>query len=125
MSVIIAVLAVLAVIALVFPLVHVIGFSMYPTLKNGQLCLGRRVFRKSKCKVGGVYVFRPPYNSDEKYVVKRLVEAKDGKYYFLGDNPEDSFDSRYYGYVDCTNVIAYLGKRRSVNDGVQTDKSIS
>ena len=54
-------------------------------------------------------MYKPPYASgQEKFVIKRLADIKDGKYFFLGDNAIDSYDSRYYGYVDSKNVVAQL-----------------
>ena len=98
-----------------FPVVQICGYSMFPTLSDGEFYMSRRVFRKSKCKVGKIYVYRPPYESEEeKFVIKRLISIKDGKYYFLGDNSNDSYDSRYYGYVDSKNVVAQLITRKEV-----------
>lgn len=98
-----------------FPIVQICGYSMYPTLYDGEFHIGIRVFRKSKCKVGEIYVFRPPYDSEEqKFVIKRLTEVKDGKYYFLGDNPDESYDSRYYGFVDSRRVVARIILRKKV-----------
>ena len=96
-----------------FPVVQICGYSMFPTLNDQEIYLGRRIFNKSKCKVGNIYVYRPPYESEEeKFVIKRLADIKDGKYFFLGDNPNDSYDSRYYGYVDSKNVVAQLLTRK-------------
>lgn len=98
-----------------FPIVQICGYSMFPTLSDGEFYMSRRVFRKSKCKVGKIYVYRPPYESEEeKFVIKRLAYIKDGKYYFLGDNADDSYDSRYYGYVSSKNVVAQLLTRKEV-----------
>lgn len=98
-----------------FPVVKICGYSMFPTLTDGEFYLSIRVFNKSKCKVGGIYVFRPPYDSEEeKFVIKRLVEVRNGKYYFLGDNSSDSYDSRYYGFVNSENVVAKLITGREV-----------
>ena len=96
-----------------FPVVQICGYSMFPTLNDQEIYFGRRIFNKSKCKVGKIYVYRPPYESEEeKFVIKRLADIKDGKYFFLGDNPNDSYDSRYYGYVDSKNVVAQLLTRK-------------
>ena len=96
-----------------FPIVQICGYSMFPTLLDGEVFLSKRVFRKSKCKAGKIYVYRPPYDSnEERFVIKRLAFIQDGKYYFLGDNANDSYDSRYYGYVDSKNVVAQLLTRR-------------
>ena len=98
-----------------FPIVQICGYSMFPTLTDGEFYLGIRVLHKSKCEVGKIYVYKPPYASEqEKFVIKRLARIKDGKYYFLGDNEIDSYDSRYYGYVDSDNVVAQLITRKEV-----------
>lgn len=85
-----------------FPIVRVCGSSMYPTLKDGEIYIGRRVFRKSKCRTNEIYVFKPPYESrEEKFVIKRLISVEEGKcYFFTGDNANESYDSRSYGYVN-------------------------
>lgn len=92
-----------------FPVVRICGYSMFPTFMDGQYFVSRRVFRKSRCKVGEVYVLRSPCkDKDQKFVIKRLADIKDGKYYFLGDNSYDSYDSRYYGYVNSNLVVAHI-----------------
>ena len=71
-------------------------------------------------------MYRPPYDSDEeRFVIKRLscIEKDQSgrtKYYFLGDNSSDSYDSRYYGYVDSSRVVARIvaKKRGGSNEGV-------
>lgn len=96
-----------------FPVIQICGYSMFPTLIDKETYIGIRVFRKDRCKIGRIYVYRPPYDSEEeKFVIKRLTDIKDGKYYFLGDNSDDSYDSRYYGYVDSKNVVAQLLTRK-------------
>ena len=103
-----------------FPVVQICGYSMFPTLMDGELHIGRRVLRKSKCKKGEIYVYKPPYEGrEEKYVIKRLkyIDYDKGgnpKYFFVGDNKDDSFDSRYYGYVDYHNVVAHIVLRKEV-----------
>ena len=100
---------------LFFPVIQICGYSMFPTLNDGEFYIGRRLLRKTKCKVGKIYVYKPPYEDDtEKFVIKRLAGIKDGKYFFLGDNADDSYDSRYYGYVDSKNVVAQLLTRKEV-----------
>ena len=110
-------------LACMFVPVQICGNSMYPTFKDGEFYLGKRVYRKSKCKIGKVYVFRPPYSDrEERFVIKRLAYIQNGKYFFLGDNSYDSYDSRYYGYVDSKNVVAQILKeKRCEENGVQED----
>lgn len=111
--VVITVLAVMMCILLLFPLIRVCGDSMSPTLLDGEYLIGTRLFNKKSCEIGGVYVFRPPYDSeDRKYVIKRLHHIRGGKYFFIGDNPECSYDSRNYGYVDSKNIVAKIVTRR-------------
>jgi signal peptidase I len=108
-------IAVALFILFLFPVIHICGYSMFPTLSDGEFYMSKRVFRKSKCKIGKIYVYRPPYDGgEEKFVIKRLAYIKDGKYFFLGDNADDSYDSRYYGYVDSKNVVAQLITRKEV-----------
>jgi len=113
--ILLGILIALYIILSLFPIVQICGYSMFPTLTDGEFYIGMRVFRKSKCEVGKIYVYKPPYESEEeKFVIKRLADIKDGKYFFLGDNADDSFDSRYYGYVDSKNVVAQLLTRKEV-----------
>lgn len=111
--VVLLILTVIPVFLYFFPIVQICGYSMFPTLTDGEFYLGRKLFNKSKLTVGKIYVYRPPYDrEEERFVIKRLAEFKDGKCYFLGDNPNDSYDSRYYGYVSCNNVVAQLLTRK-------------
>lgn len=104
---------VLVILLYFFPIVQICGYSMYPTMMDGEFYLGMRVFRKDKCKPGRIYVYRPPYKSEEeKFVIKRLsavkFKNKKVKYWFLGDNACNSYDSRYYGDVDSERVVAQI-----------------
>ena len=98
----------------IFPIVFIEGNSRHPTLLSGEVYLGVRVFRKKKIRPLQVYVFRPPYDSDEqRYVVKRLFNIRrhpngDVQYFFVGDNRPESYDSREYGFVSYKNVVARL-----------------
>lgn len=71
------------------------GKSMNPTLKDGEVVL---VDREAKIEVGDIVVARHPIEQGE--VVKRVSRITDrGHYFLVGDNLEDSIDSRHYGAV--------------------------
>lgn len=100
---IVLIAVVVAVLCYIFPIIEVCGDSMYPTLKNGDLLLGCRLYTLKK---KAVYVFHPPVGN--KYVVKRLTQVSSvtNKLFFEGDNSDHSFDSRMYGYISRDKVVA-------------------
>lgn len=88
-----------------YPYVQVVGESMLPTYKNGQLLKAKRLSKTETLTVGNVYVFKAPYN---KVVIKRLNYIDSNRLFFIGDNIQCSFDSRSYGYIPRENVIAEI-----------------
>ena len=79
-----------------FPLALVEGNSMYPTYKDGSVLLATRLFNIEHLKVGDVCV----YQRGENLVIKRITRINPTgdsySFYFEGDNPTDSYDSRLY-----------------------------
>ena len=72
------------------------GNSMFPTLKNGEAVL---VDRNADVEVGDVVVAKHPVEQNTE-LVKRIARVNaHGHYVLLGDNPEDSNDSRNFGAV--------------------------
>lgn len=108
-----AIALVIAVVAFFgwFPIIMVDGLSMYPTFKHKQLLLSTRIFVKPVA--GCVYVYESPQGET---VIKRLWFERDGKYYFVGDNKDHSFDSRHYGgvYRDCIISKVLCTKKKEV-----------
>lgn len=96
-----------------FPPVTVCGNSMLPTYYNGELLLSTRLFRRDRIEEGGVYVFKSPTHEGRLLIkrVKRVRYDLNG-IYFLGDNTDDSHDSRDFGYVDPKNIVAKIIKPR-------------
>ena len=94
-----------------FPIVVVCGDSMLPTYHDGDIMVGSRlpILFKSPLKVEDVYVYMPPsYEAEQRFVIKRLVFINDeGKRFFEGDNPPQSYDSRMYGYINRSRVVAH------------------
>ena len=71
------------------------GQSMKPTLRDGEVVL---VDRNARVGVGDIVVAKHPIEEGE--VVKRIARITDhGHYFLIGDNPDDSIDSRHYGPV--------------------------
>ena len=72
------------------------GKSMNPTLKDGEVVL---VDRAAKIEVGDIVVAKHPIEQTSE-VVKRVEWINEnGLYFLVGDNLEDSTDSRHYGAV--------------------------
>lgn len=116
MYVILALIAVLCLMYYLFPIIQVVGDSMHPTYRDGEIIVGRRIYRKSKLKVGDVVIFKSPTEED-RIVIKRVSDIiSDNKrprfIYFLGDNPDCSYDSRDYGYVSSSNLVCRVIKQR-------------
>jgi len=86
------------------------GSSMYPTFYSGQWIL---VKKSATLTVDNVYVFDSPLGIP---CLKRLhyiaVSPTDGKLslFFVGDNLEDSIDSRSFGFIDPSKVIGQVVK---------------
>lgn len=97
-----------------FPLIQIVGDSMYPTYKNSEILIGTRLFRISKLKVGDVVCYRSPMEVD-RIVVKRIADIRNSEqgllFFCLGDNSEVSYDSREYGYVPYQNLVCRIKTR--------------
>ena len=73
------------------------GNSMLPTLKEGDLVLVDREF--GEIDVGDIVVAKHPLEIVSE-VIKRVVRINEkGHYFLVGDNLENSTDSRQYGAV--------------------------
>jgi nickel-type superoxide dismutase maturation protease len=72
------------------------GPSMNPTLRDGEVVL---VDRDADIEVGDIVVAKHPIEQISE-VVKRVERINErGHYFLIGDNPDDSTDSRHYGAV--------------------------
>ncbi len=82
-----------------FILRRVVGESMLPTLKPGELLLG---INTKRIMPGDIVIVN--HNGLDK--VKRVKEVNKDSVYILGDNPKKSSDSRDFGFIDRSKIIA-------------------
>ena len=107
-------------IFILFRFVFIIGYvpteSMEPTINKESMILGVRVY--GELEVGDIVIFE----KDGEFMVKRIAakggdtitvddrvyEVPDGCYFMLGDNKNNSFDSRYWEnpYITEERIIA-------------------
>ena len=83
--------------------VAVTGHSMEPALRDGDWLLmlpPRRRFRR-----GDVVLFRDP-RERSRLLLKRVVDVRDGALTVEGDHAGHSTDSRHFGTVGASEVIA-------------------
>ena len=110
------------IVVLLFHYIFMFGYvptsSMEPTLETGSLILGLRHF--DDLETGDIIIFR----HDSSYLVKRIaacegdilvhqnaiVTVPENCFYVLGDNAENSHDSRYWDnpFVSYEDVMAKL-----------------
>lgn len=114
--IILSVIAFIALLIYLFPIVLVVGDSMFPTFKNGQVLLTTRILYPyfkytslgevvDKSAIGKVFIYKNP--ADGAIVIKRLKEIfYESGLFFQGDNSDNSYDSRHYGLVNSECVIA-------------------
>ena len=73
-----------------------VGKSMNPTLKDGEVVL---VDRTAEIAVGDIVVAKHPIEQTGE-LIKRIARINErGHYFLVGDNLEDSNDSRHFGAV--------------------------
>jgi len=72
------------------------GKSMNPTLKDGEVVL---VDREAEIEVGDIVIAKHPLEQDHE-IAKRVERINErGHYFLVGDNLDDSDDSRHFGAV--------------------------
>lgn len=87
------------------------GCSMYPTLREGDKLWSIRSYFVP-IEVGDIVVASPyallddPSLDANRLVIKRVHRAENGYYYLLGDNTDQSYDSRNYGWVSKKEIVA-------------------
>lgn len=78
------------------------GESMYPVLKSGNKVL---VDPKSQIAAGDIVLAQHPYKQGTQ-IIKRVTEITMSDDYFLvGDNADESTDSRTFGKLRSTDIL--------------------
>ncbi len=90
--------------------VTVIGISMEPSLRNGEVWLARAGARK--VEPGRVIVFRHPTRPD-LLEVKRVQRTTERGWWVEGDNSSQSIDSRDYGPIPNSLIQGVLTRKLS------------
>lgn len=71
-------------------------------LRQGQLIVATTTFRK--LRPGQVVVLR----KNNRELIKRIERIVDGKVFVIGDNLSASTDSRQFGWLDVSTVVAVV-----------------
>ena len=116
---IVSVLILFGVLYYLFPVIQITGDSMSPTYHDGEIIIGTRLYKKDNLEVGDVVLYESPTEKG-RIVIKRIdhfMNENGNLYlYFLGDNADCSYDSRYYGFVSSKNLVCkVINQRRKVN----------
>lgn len=74
---------------------------MHPALPHGKIVFASRLH---KPKIGDVVIVK--HHSVE--VLKRVHDIKEDHVYLLGDNPQESTDSRHYGWLPISRIKAVV-----------------
>lgn len=87
---------------------------MSPILNDGDVVL---VDRRAKIEVGDIVIAKHPLEQDSE-VIKRIERINESGHFFLiGDNLDDSNDSRHFGLQGITSrgkVVARLKRTAAV-----------
>ncbi|MHB8443452.1 MAG: nickel-type superoxide dismutase maturation protease [Patescibacteria group bacterium] len=81
------------------------GDSMYPTIADGSVVfISFLKYLFLPPKVGDIVVIKTD-KFNNILILKRISDIKNNEYYVLGDNLNDSFDSRKFGYIEKRHII--------------------
>src|SRR5258708_39048044 len=96
-----------------FMLRRVEGLSMTPNYPHGKIVLA---IKRKKPKVGDVVIA----NHHNLEHLKRVSQINDGKLFLLGDNADESTDSRHYGWLPLASVLGVVlgGGGEGANDEI-------
>jgi nickel-type superoxide dismutase maturation protease len=82
------------------------GYSMMPVLPPNTLVLGLKYFRA--LRINDVIIF---YH-DGREKMKRIQTIENGNLFVIGDHADASTDSRHFGWISTSTVIAKVVRPR-------------
>ena len=79
---------------------------MLPTFKQGnEVLIDERAYQDALPQIGEVVVAEHPHRP-KFWLIKRVTHIRpDGSCYLVGDNPNESTDSRAYGWFKRTQLL--------------------
>ena len=80
---------------------RVVGTSMLPALKPGKIVIGLG-FRRPR--IGDIVIV----DRDGRELIKRIAQIGPAGYYLLGDNRDNSTDSRVFGWIKPAMIKAVI-----------------
>jgi len=81
---------------------------MLPTIREGDLVIYRPVREEKHPSLHGcIVVAKDPLNS-KNLIIKRVVKEDHSGIELIGDNKENSIDSRHFGYVHHTCICGIV-----------------
>jgi nickel-type superoxide dismutase maturation protease len=80
------------------------GHSMEPTFLQGtEVLVSSLPYLFLRPKAGDVIAFKN--KADKKIYIKRVAEIRNSAFYVLGDNKQDSRDSKNFGLITKKDII--------------------
>lgn len=77
------------------------GLSMTPRYTHGKIVFASKL---KQPKVGDVVIAK----HHRVEIMKRVSQLEEDKVYLLGDNPEESTDSRHFGWLPIKSILGVV-----------------
>ena len=88
----------------------VAGTSMLPTLKpHESIFINTRHYAHSKPQSGEIVLVQHP--EQDLLMIKRIAWVKNESVFVMGDNPNESTDSRHFGAVRQTLIVGLVSSK--------------
>ncbi|MDJ0515937.1 MAG: nickel-type superoxide dismutase maturation protease [Trichodesmium sp. MO_231.B1] len=88
------------------------GFSMFPLLKPGEeVLVDTRAYRHFLPEIGDLVVAEHPHRHDLRIIKSVAFVDEKGDCFLVGENREESSDSRSFGFVSSQQIIGRVTSR--------------